>query len=110
VISVTLYPYSQFSVSRPTALISGLSTDESELIMHSLLKNVYRSFDFRDESDVYDKLALSVQGDLLEDIYLQNRKSFAVKKAGGAQARVNEIEIIHAQAKPLSSEGIGFSL
>ena len=78
--------------------------------MHSLLKNVYRSFDFRDESDVYDKLALSVQGDLLEEIYLQNRKSFAVKKAGGAQARVKEIEILDAGAEPLSSDGKGFGV
>jgi len=109
-IGIVSYPFSQISINRPTALIAGLSDEESKLIMHSLLKNVYRSFDFRDESDVYDKLALSVQGDLLEEIYLQNRKSFAVKKAGGAQARVKEIEILEAQAEPLSSEGKGFGL
>jgi hypothetical protein len=107
-IGIVSYPFTQISISRPTALITGLSNDESKLIMHSLLKNVYRSFDFRDESDVYDKLALSVQGDLLEEIYLQNRKSFAVRKAGGAQARVKEIEILEAEAEPLSSEGKGF--
>jgi len=109
-IAVVAFPYARFSVNRPTALISGLSNDESELIMHSLLKNVYRSFDFRDESDVYDRLALSVQGDLLEDIYLQNRKSFAVKKAGGAQARVKEVEILEARAEPSSTEGKGFDV
>jgi hypothetical protein len=109
-IAVVAFPYARFSVNRPTALISGLSNDESELIMHSLLKNVYRSFDFRDESDVYDRLALSVQGDLLEEIYLQNRKSFAVKKAGGAQARVKEVEILEARAEPSSTEGKGFDV
>jgi hypothetical protein len=109
-IAVVAFPYARFSVNRPTALISGLSNDESELIMHSLLKNVYRSFDFRDESDVYDRLALSVQGDLLEEIYLQNRKSFAVKKAGGAQARVKAVEILEARAVPSSTEGKGFDV
>ncbi len=109
-IGVISYPFSQVSVNRPTALITGLSDEESRLIMHSLLKNVYRSFDFRDESDVYDKLALSVQGNLLEEIYLQNRKSFAVQKAGGAQARVKEIEVIEAVAEPLDEEGKGFGL
>ncbi|MGB5279600.1 MAG: hypothetical protein WBP02_20900 [Gammaproteobacteria bacterium] len=108
-IVVIALPYAQYTVNRPTVLITGLSDDESKTIMHSLLKNIYRSFDFRDESDVYDKLALSVQGDLLEDIYLQNRKSFAIKRAGGAQARVNEIEILEADAEPLSSEGKRFS-
>ncbi len=107
---VFAYPYAHYTIDRPTALITRLSDQESKRVMQSLLKNVYRSFDFRDESDVYDKLALSVQGDLLEDIYLQNRKSFAVKKAGGAQAKVNKIEILEADAEPLSSEGKGFSV
>ena len=107
---VVAYPYAHYAINRPTALITRLSNDESQLVLKSLLKNVYRSFDFRDESDVYDKLALSVQGDLLEDIYLQNRKSFAVKKAGGAQARVKELEIIEADAEPQSAEAKSFGI
>ncbi|MBT8126481.1 MAG: hypothetical protein KJP15_03280 [Gammaproteobacteria bacterium] len=109
-IAVMTFPYAQLSFNRPTALIRELSEDESKLITHSLLTNVYRAFDFRDESDVYDKLALSVQGDLLEEIYLQNRKSFAVKKAGGAQARVKEIEILEAGPDSISADGDGFSV
>ncbi|UCB56045.1 MAG: hypothetical protein JSW45_05820 [Thiotrichales bacterium] len=109
-VAVIAFPYLNVKFNRPVALVSGLSPDESERVMHSLLKNVYRSFDFRSESDVYDKLALSVQGDLLEEIYLQNRKSFAVKKAGGAQARVQDIEIIQAQAEPTQSQNKGFEL
>ncbi len=109
-IAVISFPYAQWSVSRPMALVTRLSPDESKRIMHSLLKNVYRSFDFRDESDVYDRLALSVEGDLLEEIYLQNRRSFAVKKAGGAQARVNEIEIIDAEAETLADNSWSYGL
>ena len=55
------------------------------------MKNVYRAFDFRAEADVYEKLAMSVSGDLLADIYLQNRKSLAIQQAGGAQAKVKEV-------------------
>ena len=110
VVAVISFPYAQFAISRPMALMTGLTPDESKTVMHSLLKNVYRSFDFRNESDVYDKLALSVEGDLLEEIYLQNRKSFAVKKAGGAQARVKEIDIIDAQSRSLSSGKDGYGL
>ena len=62
-------------------------------MLHSLLKNVYRAFDFREEEDVYDKLAVSASGDILSDIYLQNRQSFEVKRAGGAQAKVKEVNI-----------------
>ncbi len=71
------------------------------VILESLLKNIYRSFDFREEEDVYDRLATSVSGDLLTDIYLQNRKSMVVTQAGGAQAKVKEVKIQDVSVKHL---------
>jgi hypothetical protein len=73
-----------------------LSAEQASDLLQALLKNVYRAFDFRAEAVVYDKLALSVDGDLLADIYLQNRKSFAVQKAGGAQAKIKAVDILAA--------------
>ena len=78
------YPYTQTSVTRPALMAGDLDDQQAQQLLQALLKNIYRAFDFRDENDVYDKLALSVEGDLLTDIYLQNRKSFAVEKAGGS--------------------------
>ena len=66
-----------------------------------MLQNIYRAFDFREEEDVYDKLALSVEGELLADVYIQNRKSFAVKKAGGAQAKVKEVAVEAVTVRPV---------
>ena len=93
------YPYTQVSVAKPTLMAGELDDQQAQQLLQALLKNVYRAFDFRDENDVYDKLALSVEGDLLTEIYLQNRKSFAVQKAGGAQARVKDVDIQQAQAE-----------
>jgi hypothetical protein len=92
--SLLMYPYVKVSVAKPGSFASRISNENAKLILHSLLKNVYRAFDFREEEDVYDKLAISASGDILTDIYLQNRKSFKVKRAGGAQARVKEVEIL----------------
>jgi hypothetical protein len=75
-----------------------------------LLKNVYRAFDFREEEDVYDKLAISVTGDLLADVYLENRRSFAVQAAGGAQAKVKEVSIRNASAKRLNDDALAYTL
>jgi len=108
--AVLLYPYGSIEVSRPASMINNLDDSEAQTILNSLLKNVYRAFDFREESDVYDKLAISVQGDLLTDIYLQNRKSFAVKKAGGAQARVKEVEVLSTTARPAADNSKAFVL
>lgn len=105
-----LYPYARINASKPMIMITQLTDKEASTILTGLLKNVYRSFDFRDESDVYDKLALSVQGDLLTEIYLQNRKSFAVKKAGGAQARVKEVDVLAVTAKPAPGKARAFVL
>ncbi len=91
--SLILYPYLQVSIAKPGNIASNITNDEATAMLHSLLKNVYRSFDFREEEDVYDKLAISASGDILSDIYLQNRKSFRVKRAGGAVAKVKEVEV-----------------
>lgn len=91
---VFLFPHARVTMSVPSFAKPKLTDEDATVVLHSLLKNVYRAFDFRDEEDVYDKLAMTVSGDLLEDIYLQNRKSLEVQQAGGAQAEVKAIEIL----------------
>jgi hypothetical protein len=79
--------------------------------LQALLKTVYRAFDFHREEDVYDKLALSVKGDLLADLYLQNRRSFAIKQADGAQAKIKSVAIQKAKATLLEdSESLGYAI
>jgi len=91
-----LYPYAQVSVARPALLPPALDEARAQAVVQGLLRNVYRSFDFRKESDVYDKLATSVAGDLLADVYLQSRRSLLIEQAGGAQARLKDVEVLEA--------------
>ena len=93
------YPVAQFSLARPAMIAGELDDERASGLIAGLLKNVYRAFDFRNEEDVYDKLALSVSGDLLTDIYLQHRKSMAVQQAGGAQAKIKEVAVEQAQCR-----------
>jgi hypothetical protein len=99
------YPFLTLQINKPDRFISSLSDSESAIVMNSLLKNVYRAFDFREEEDVYDRLAICVRGALLEDIYLQNRKSMVIEQAGGAQAKVKEIEIINIEPENTPGKG-----
>jgi hypothetical protein len=82
-----------------TARASQMSEDDSKAIVLSLLKNVYRAFDFREEEDVYDKLAISVSGDLLTEVYLQSRKSMVIEQAGGAQAKVKQVDVLETDVQ-----------
>jgi len=92
--TLVLIPVLQVPVGRARA--SQIEEEDAKAILHSLLENVYRAFDFREESDVYDKLAISASGDLLADIYLEHRRSMSIQQAGGAQGKVTDIQILGA--------------
>jgi hypothetical protein len=105
--SVLLYPFLKVAVAKPAILAPKMTDANAVTVLNSLLKNVYRSFDFREEEDVYDRLATSVSGDLLSEIYLQNRKSLVVTQAGGARARVKEVEILEVDVNQLDDHPLG---
>jgi hypothetical protein len=105
--SVLLYPFLKVAVAKPAVLAPQMTDANAVTVLNSLLKNIYRSFDFREEEDVYDRLATSVQGNLLSEIYLQNRKSMVVTQAGGARARVKKVEILDVNVNNLDNNPLG---
>jgi len=104
------YPYASLSVGRPAMMAGEIDDERAAALLETLLKNVYRAFDFREEEDVYDKLALSVGGDLLADVYLQNRRSMSIQQAGGAQAKVKEVVVEEASAERIDAGGLGYAI
>ena len=65
VAGVVAWPLAGITVTRPATLAGEMPPAQAQDLLQVLLKNVYRAFDFRNEDDVYDKLAFSVSGDLL---------------------------------------------
>ncbi|ETX07034.1 MAG: hypothetical protein ETSY2_13505 [Candidatus Entotheonella gemina] len=96
VTAVVVWPFGRMAVRNPLAPPYELPDVEAILILQGLLQNTYRAFDFRTESDIYDKLAVSVTGDLITDIYLQNRKRLVMEEQGGAQANVQDVQLLDA--------------
>ena len=66
-------------------------------LAETLLRNIYRGFDYRSESDIYDALAQSVAGDLLTDLYLKIKQGLVVQEQGGAVARVREVKVTRSE-------------
>ena len=93
-IGFALYPFFRMDLSLPVFIKGKPNNENATLILNDLLTNVYKSFDRRKEEDVYDRLALSVTGDQLSEIYLQNRQAMALENRGGARASVDEIKIL----------------
>jgi hypothetical protein len=65
--------------------------EQARAIVSNLLHNIYRAFDYRDESDIYDTLARSVNGELLTDIFLETKRSLVLANQGGARAKVKNV-------------------
>lgn len=72
------------------------TSDKSEEIVYGLLRNIYHAFDFRDAPEVYDTLEKSVEGPLLEKIYLEIQASLELESSGGPRVRVSEVALREA--------------
>ncbi len=66
-------------------------------LSETLLRNVYRGFDYRVETEIYEALAQSVQGELLADLYLKIKRGLTLQEQGGAVARVKEVKVIGSE-------------
>jgi hypothetical protein len=64
--------------------------DEAQRIVTPLLRNVYRAFDHRVESDVYDVLERSVDGELLRKLYLETIQALTLEGREGTRVTIAE--------------------
>jgi hypothetical protein len=87
------YPFARPAVDVPLLAVGGPSTVQASDVLKRLLVNIYRAFDHREEGAVFDRLAMTVEGEALTDIYLQNRRMLELEDRGGARVRVTEVEI-----------------
>lgn len=81
------------------------NVDRANAIVGDLLHNIYRAFDYREESDIYDVLATSVSGELLTDIFLETKRSLVLANQGGAEAKVKDVSLESIEIQPDSSQG-----
>ena len=84
------------------------SERQARRILAGLLPNIYRALEFRNEATIYDRLAVSVTGEALTDVYLQQQRALQVEERGGAQARVEAVEV--QEAREIESHEGGFDV
>ena len=86
-------PFGTVGMQRLKIVPAEMTDEQAAALTDQLLTNVYRSFDFRGERQVYDRLAKTVEGALLEQVYLDQRRSLRIARAGGAVARVKSVNV-----------------
>ncbi|MFV1967758.1 MAG: hypothetical protein ACC628_20195, partial [Pirellulaceae bacterium] len=99
------WPRFRWIAPNPFAPRYELAETEAIPIFESLHANIYRAFKFREETAIYDALALCIHGDLLRDVYLQIRRGLEMQEQGGAVSRIREVEMLDGQYKPLPGTG-----
>jgi hypothetical protein len=101
-------PVVQTSFALPGSAGRTPSERQARRILAGLLPNIYRALEFREEGMIYDRLAVSVAGETLTEVYLEQRQALEMEERGGAQARVETVEVL--EAGDIESTEAGFSV
>jgi len=105
VLGLLVGPLAQTAVAMPGSTGRVPSERQARRVLAGLLPNIYRALEYRDESAIYDRLAVSVTGETLTDVYLEQRRSLEIEERGGAQARVEAVEVLEVDDVEQTDEG-----
>ena len=87
----------------------GITEARAVDVFEQLQKNLYSAFDFDSEDQVYDVLAQSVDGKLLDDFYTEIYQSLLVVEKSSAVAKVHDVEVLEINAVPIDPAPDGTS-
>lgn len=71
-----------------------LDTKAAPLVIEKLLRNIYNAFEYINESMIYDKLAISVSGEQLTSLFLDQKKRMEAVNRGGARVKVLDLKVV----------------
>ncbi len=102
--------WQQMVIPHPTKEAPLPTPPEQNKIAEVLLRNIYRSFDYLQDADVYSALSRSADGDYLEKLYLQIKKGLILTEQGGAHSRVRNVQWLESEPTSHSTQAQSFSL
>lgn len=100
------------TIPHPWQAPEELSPEQSVEVFRQLHAGTYRALDFGSEDRIYDTLQTTVDGPLLEELFLQLRQSLEIREQGGAVARVRAIDYADCERlprQPLQPDWPGFA-
>ncbi len=106
---VVLWNVGRIPLGTPASVVEPVTDEEADEIVYALLRNIYHSFDYRKESDIYDTLDRSAEGELLTQIYLEVRRSLELENQGGARVRIQNVDLRDCKVEdPAPGGEVGF--
>lgn len=92
------------AVSLQRGFATPVEEELAQSTIQALLTNVYYAFAYRDESRIFDTLATSVDGPLLEELYLDIQRGLSDAENGGPSVRVLGVELKDCDIEQSDSE------
>ena len=99
-VAVFLLPWGRIDLQNPLVMQPRLDEEQARSVCETLNKNIYRAFDYTDEQSVYDALAKSISGPLLEKTYLSIREGLVMQEQGGAISHVTDVRAVEGKLCP----------
>jgi hydrogenase/urease accessory protein HupE len=89
-----LLPYGTVAVPNPFFAAYAPRGEAARLIMSRVLSDTYQAFNLEDEDELYDTLSESVTGNLVDDLYLDNRRRLTAGMRQGTRVTIRGVNIL----------------
>jgi hypothetical protein len=109
IIGLGMYSHGRVVFARPIDSMQNMSEEETKVLITDLLQNTYRAVNLTDEFEIYDKLALSVHGDLVEKIYLESRKRTVLPNQDSPEVQIIEVTIRDIMEEKMTDDRLGYT-
>jgi len=109
ILGLIAVPYGTYALSGGAATAAALSEEEARELIAGLLENTYRAVNLKGEEEIYDRLSMSVDGDLVETLYLESRKRSAIPSQADAEAKLINVQVTEILERGPAEDGTGYS-
>jgi hypothetical protein len=93
-VAFLVVPYGTVTVRRPFHEPHAPRDDDARRVAEAVLSDTYHAFNLTDEGELYDRLAASVTGELVDDLYLDSRRRLTAGTRQGAEVTVRDVEVL----------------
>lgn len=87
-------PYGTLAVRNPFFEPHAPRGEDARRVVSRVLSDTYHAFNLTDENELYDRLAESVTGDLIDDLYLDSRRRLTAGTREGAEVTVRDVRVL----------------
>ena len=105
IVAAIAWPFLRVSIPTAGGGAAPPTKDEALEIFRPLHANIYSAFHFIEESEIYDALARSVDGELLESLYNEVYASLVMQEEGGAVSRVTAVRMSDSDVEDIGAVG-----